>query len=409
MVTPLSPIIYHSDSLDVVLLDLPRSIEHAQSSPFQLRSTAALAHPYPSTEPYGVKLTEILKTIHPERLRQAAGIEQEVANALNRLNSQLEIAHLSWGYLRYESVPSTTPQALRRAERGSDKLEYLAHHHVAQDSHPAVVLSSTESNNIFRNWTDIRDTAVCNPGGGTSMEVGGTSHWIPPKSTFILSSVLNAQPMFNALAGEFDLILMDPPWSNRSVRRSGKYSTNERQPKSVFLSTLPILETHLKPQGLVAVWVTNKQVLKDLILKALGSLDLHLQREWVWVKVTSKGEPVTDLKGVWRKPYEELLIFGRAALPLSRRIIVAVPDLHSRKPSLKTLFDKLLPHGYQALELFARSLTAGWWSSGDQVLHFQDASEWRSSQSYVPQTPGYSGLSALITAHLTNPASGSIP
>ena len=379
MVTPLPPIIYHSDSMDVVLLDLPRSIEHAQSSSFQLRSAMALAHPYPSTEPKGVKLTEILETIHPERLRETAGIEQEVANALNWLESQLEIAHLSWCYLRSESVLSTTRELLRRAARGRDKPACLANHHVAPDSHPPVVLSATESNNVFRNLTDIKDTAVCNPGRCTSMEVGGTSYWIPPKSTFILSSVLNAQPMFNALAGEFDLILMDPPWSNRSARRGGKYSTDECQPKSVFLSTFPILETHLKPQGLVAVWVTNKHVLKDHILKALGSLDLYLRQEWVWVKVTSKGKPVTDLNGVWRKPYEELLVFGHSSLPLARRIIVAVPDLHSRKPSLKTLFDKLLPHGYQALELFARSLTAGWWSSGDQVLHFQDASEWSSN------------------------------
>ncbi len=54
----------------------------------------------------------------------------------------------------------------------------------------------------------------------------------------------------------------------------------------------------------------------------------------------------------------------------------AVPDVHSRKPNLRQLFDEILPPGYAALEVFARNLTAGWWSWGDDVLHFQHTSHW---------------------------------
>ena len=386
----ISPIIYQSDDKDVILLDLPRSIEHAQSSPFQLRSTTALAHPYPSTEPKGLKLTKVVESVHPDHFRQSFGIEHEIAKALKSLKSELGITYLPWCYPRCEGLSSTTPQPSWGSARRLDKLDHLSSHHVTQGSHPPVVLSSTERDNVFRNLTDIAETAVCNPGSRTSIEVGSTTYLVPPKSTFVLSSVLNAQPMLNAVAGEFDLILMDPPWSNRSVRRSRRYSTDDHQPESVFLSTLPILENHLKPHGLVAVWITNKQVVEDLVLEALVSLDLHLQQEWVWIKVTYRGEPVTALNGVWRKPYEKLLIFGHAKKVCSRRIIAAVPDVHSRKPSLKLVFDEMLPKGYQALELFARSLTNGWWSTGDQVLHYQDAGEWSSSPHNDPRTVMYS-------------------
>ncbi len=376
------PVICQSDNRDLLLIDLPRSIEYAQSSPFQLRSTPALAEPYPSTEPRGKKLAKVHETIHHDHSRQNSNIQQAVASALVKVTSHLESASLSWCYARLSESPQASAQVQVKSQIYPGRLDpFWVERKVAKQLDPPIVLSSTESHNVFRKMADLEDTAVCNPGFRTCIEVGGTIYLIPPKSTFVLSSIVRAQSFFNALTGDFDLILMDPPWPNRSVRRSRKYSTDEHQPQSVFLSTLPILETHLKPQGMVAIWVSNKQAVEDLVLGALQSLNLHQQQEWVWVKVTSKGEPVTALNGIWRKPYEKLMIFGHATRPLSRRIIVAVPDLHSRKPSLKTLFDHFLPNDYKALELFARSLTAGWWSLGDQVLHFQDASEWSSTPS----------------------------
>lgn len=121
---------------------------------------------------------------------------------------------------------------------------------------------------------------------------------------------------------------------------------------------------------------------------------VQLAEEWVWVKTTVKGELVFDLEGGWRRPWEVLLVGrqhseGSGQGEVKRRIIAGVPDLHSRKPNLKGLFEKLffkeeLRNGedkvgektYEALEIFARNLTAGWWSWGDEVLKFQGKECW---------------------------------
>jgi N6-adenosine-specific RNA methylase IME4 len=50
--------------------------------------------------------------------------------------------------------------------------------------------------------------------------------------------------------------------------------------------------------------------------------------------------------------------------------------VHSRKPNLRGLFEELLPERYEALEVFARNLTAGWWAWGDEVLLFQKRECW---------------------------------
>ena len=110
--------------------------------------------------------------------------------------------------------------------------------------------------------------------------------------------------------------------------------------------------------------------------------------EWVWVKVVRKGEPICGIDSVWRKPYEILLVGqkkgdeGSKAGDVKRRVLVSVPDLHSRKPNLKTLFENLIgTKEYLGLEIFARNLTSGWWSWGNEVLKFQTQEHW------IDQTP----------------------
>ena len=132
-------------------------------------------------------------------------------------------------------------------------------------------------------------------------------------------------------------------------------------------------------------------------MQAFDAWDVHLVEEWYWLKVTTGGLPVTDVRGVWRKPYEALLIGRKAAqqiddedvggqpIPavaeMKRRVIVAVPDVHSRKPCVKTLVEGAFGFEegkYRALEVFARNLTAGWWAWGDECLRFQWEGWWSS-------------------------------
>jgi N6-adenosine-specific RNA methylase IME4 len=211
---------------------------------------------------------------------------------------------------------------------------------------------------------------------------GNDTTYVPPGAEYLLGTIQDLRSRFLSTAPKFDLIILDPPWPNRSARRKADYGTL-RDADSVcsLLSLIPVA-SRLEADGLVAVWVTNRAALHDLLAGPGGIFaqwGVELIGEWTWLKITNGGEPIFDLPSSWRKPWEQLLIARRTgsgtAMPRSR-VVAAVPDAHSRKPHLRPLFDDVLRPGYVALEIFARSLTAGWWSWGDEVLKFQDASHW---------------------------------
>ncbi|CAP71303.1 uncharacterized protein PODANS_6_3240 [Podospora anserina S mat+] len=131
------------------------------------------------------------------------------------------------------------------------------------------------------------------------------------------------------------------------------------------------------------VWVTNSPRFTTLLLNDIFPYNwgIELVAEWTWVKVTSRGEPIVSLGSQWRKPYERLLIARKkgacaGAGGVKNKVIVSVPDIHSRKPNLKRVFEEVLPRGYTALEMFARNLTAGWWGWMDEVMKFQGGEYW---------------------------------
>lgn len=208
--------------------------------------------------------------------------------------------------------------------------------------------------------------------------------FIPEDAKYLRGFIQNETQAFKDTAPTFNLIIMDPPWPNRSVRRKkGSYSTTaDLSDMRRLLSHIPV-SAHLDPSGLVAVWITNKPAVLDFLTSPGGlfaSWGLELAAEWTWVKVTASGEPIFPVDSSWRKPWEKLLIAKRRGAPmppgLVPRTILAVPDLHSRKPSLRDPFQDILGRGFLGLEVFARHLTAGWWSWGDDVLRFQDEQHW---------------------------------
>ncbi|EHH58785.1 Methyltransferase-like protein 4 [Macaca fascicularis] len=209
----------------------------------------------------------------------------------------------------------------------------------------------------------------------------GQKYLLPPKSSFLLSDISCMQPLLN-YRKTFDVIVIDPPWQNKSVKRSNRYS---------YLSPLQIKQIPIPklaaPNCLLVTWVTNRQKHLRFIKEELyPSWSVEVVAEWHWVKITNSGEFVFPLDSPHKKPYEGLIL-GRVqektALPLrnadvnvlpipDHKLIVSVPcTLHSHKPPLaEVLKDYIKPDG-EYLELFARNLQPGWTSWGNEVLKFQ--------------------------------------
>ncbi|KAK5801152.1 hypothetical protein VI817_003364 [Penicillium citrinum] len=332
---------------------------------------------------------------------------------------------------------------------------------------PPVILSSTSENN-FQMICEMNGI-VKNPSFETARlsisnheiklnEVSSSSRYIiPPRSNFILctlplssqshdnnafsfestttSTRNNEQQPIPGLSKDqkFNLILFDPPWPNKSVRRSKHYQTHPYAEMEFLTQQLTrILQIHAQPPTpdansnnppkkptIAAIWITNAEKARRAAYNTLNKSGFRVIEEWIWVKVTNKGIPITPINGLWRKPYEILIIGQRggfnaddfAAMNMNvhrssisgsysesdfhsnpsrekqiiRRVIAAVPDIHSRKPNLRDLFEDVFfsecdgdddDGSYVAMEVFARNLTAGWWGCGNEVMKFNDEGCW---------------------------------
>lgn len=384
-------ILYQNVSRTVTLLDLPRSISEVSGLP-----TVAVARPtepYTSTEPKGSKRATVLSSIPEDEQRYHEKIAELTRITLVEVHRHM--GQRSWclndsTHRRLEAYEESEGVASSLRQQMPEMTEPPTHFT------PPLVLSTLE--NRYPSVAELQDAIVANPSASTvRLNISERSFVIPPRATFLLSSIQHgvfamesASKALDGLGsainpGLFDLILLDPPWPNRSARNAKVYNTSERQGElHPYYQTLPIVGRHLSRSGVVGVWITNKRSIREAVLRSLREMGLDVNEEWIWLKTTWHGEPVTALDGLWRKPYEVLLLFcrkvavhgGQTDLPqypeVKRRVIIAVPDIHSRKPCLKELLKPLMPETYRALEIFARNLSAEWWSWGDEVLKFNE-------------------------------------
>jgi N6-adenosine-specific RNA methylase IME4 len=397
----LTSILYTNSSGTTTLLDLPTSIQNGQYLRYQepippvyrILSARAPEQAYPNIEPKGLKRARLLCSIPHAEQDYHQSLQAIIAASLQEIGSA--IGQRQWLLPRQPLLSSDEqPMQMSRTDK-VDKVDKVP-------SEPHTVLSSIL--NIFPSLEDIADRLVCNPSDlSTTLVVGSHAYHIPPRSKFILSDVArfgHVPAAFSQSLGPrcFDFIIMDPPWPNRSVRHAKAYKTSESCSKDPFLCVLPVLNDHLRSDGYVGIWVTNKATIRHKAILSLDQQGFQLCEEWIWIKTTVDGDPVTPLDGLWRHPYEVLLLFCRKQRPtcgtaldasepaiisplatrVSRHVLVAVPGHHSQKPCLKEFIEPLLKDAadYQALEIFARNLTAGWYSWGDEVLKYNLEAHW---------------------------------
>ncbi|KAI5707717.1 hypothetical protein M8J77_008335 [Diaphorina citri] len=106
--------------------------------------------------------------------------------------------------------------------------------------------------------------------------------------------------------GKFDFVLLDPPWTNKFIRRKKRQrvsaSSNwyNTMSDTCQLSEIP-MDAILNPDGLVGVWCTNNrthmEVVTEVIFPAWG---LTYVATWYWMKVGMDAILNPDgLVGVW--------------------------------------------------------------------------------------------------------------
>ena len=121
---------------------------------------------------------------------------------------------------------------------------------------------------------------------------------IPAGTEYFLDDVSH---ILTKLKGRtFDLILMDPPWENKHVKRTMKRQKIEQGVKTLAgkstcygyemlsnetIGEIPIDKLLSKPDGLLIIFCTNSKRHQDAIKEWLSRWGLVKIAKWHWLKV----------------------------------------------------------------------------------------------------------------------------
>jgi len=201
-----------------------------------------------------------------------------------------------------------------------------------------------------------------------SIDVKEKRYLLPPCATFIQCDMQNLAT-FNL--AQLDLIYMDPPWQNKSVRRGAKYAVHSNDDIFDWIQ----VEQLLSEDGLIAVWITNKQSVEYFVRAYFETRSLLYAGEWEWVKLAASGETVYPLGSSHKRPTERLLFFSKSRKIRGQTIYSVASAIHSRKPFIYAHLEQLLSTSSNAkmIELFARRLRSNWLSIGNEPMYLHDA------------------------------------
>ncbi|KAF2631881.1 MT-A70-domain-containing protein [Macroventuria anomochaeta] len=435
-----SAILYQSADREITLVDIPTSIATAQGRTGTLLSTSPLEEPIQSKEEYQPKASKITGIasadtaryeVYKSLIQQALlDIKAHVpgswcaprqifphlpkygkdAAETNDVERELEHQFREWaagGESRVDDnsfdfqtmMASLGAPEVQPAIAGDNAQRWIMSCFAARDADLQDGTAADWSPAFYNAESQTLNLTIARAGAEKEQMTQAYNFTVPPLSAFFLGDCDHPDSFRSAfrevtnkhnLPRHFDLVLLDPPWPNRSAKRKGAYEQVGGMPYLKKMLLKMDIDNYLEHNALVGIWITNKSALRDHVLGPGGLFEtwnVGLIEEWIWIKTTTKGDPMFDIDDTMRKPYEVLLL-GRAAPNAwttmthasspRKRVIAAVPDIHSRKPCLKELLEPYVPEptDYSALEVFARYLVAGWTSWGNEVLKYNSNIYW---------------------------------
>ena len=194
----------------------------------------------------------------------------------------------------------------------------------------------------------------------------------PPRSEYIKLDISELST-FSEDLGQFDIILLDPPWQNKHVKRHKNGADGYGMLDNQDLLNIPV-EKFLRDDGIVLVWTTNNRRHREAVEEMMRRWEVERLTTWYWLKLTTFGQTICDFSHS-KQPYE-VLIVGQSIKRKEKleagqeTVIMSVPSaVPSHKPPLDDLLTALTGDNYgkkRKLEIFGRNLSPGWVTLGNQ-------------------------------------------
>lgn len=171
-------------------------------------------------------------------------------------------------------------------------------------------------------------------------------------------------------AGQFDMIMADPPWQFELYSEKGEEKSAQAQYRTMTIDDIARLPVAglAAPDCLLWLWATAPMLAQQIgVLEAWG---FTFKTSGVWVKTTRHGKIHFGTGYVLRNAHEPFLI-GTRGDPVTTRsvrsVVMGRVREHSRKPEeAYTAAEALMP-GARRVELFSRTNRKGWDVWGDEV------------------------------------------
>ena len=258
-----SSILYQDPDASITLLDIPRSIELAQGDiSRKITSSKALEVPFPSVEPKSAKAKANLGEVSIQDVLLSRYVQIALDSIKENYDGDWCLPRITEKHENIEAGGRKRRKVFGIYRQGVDACE---HDRVPTLKGFRPKSIATEKPQFFQNLTSSATYTTPKP--------GQLSSCLPPNSSAIEGDITGSLDIFHTTAPKFDLIIMDPPWPNRSARRKQSYGISySTQDIRDLLSSIPIHD-HLEKKGIVAVWVTNKPAFRDLLLEHGGLFD----------------------------------------------------------------------------------------------------------------------------------------
>lgn len=176
---------------------------------------------------------------------------------------------------------------------------------------------------------------------GVITTINEVNYIIPPKCRFFNKNVNDIENFLDSTE-KFDFIVIDPPWSNRYIKRLKK-TTNSQSYQTMSdddILNIPI-ENYTHENSFVVIWCTNSPAHQNAIeQKFISKWKLKIIAKWKWVKIDKCGEMFCSFEGS-KKPYEMIYICSHVSNDTPRDSIIRdafifshSSSIHSHKPPL---------------------------------------------------------------------------